>query len=255
MTGPFELFKYIYKGLSPFKNQKALILLITANIISGFATGLTMISIPWYFKDTLNKPDLFMSIFFVITFLCLPWGVFAGTIVDRFKRKNIFIIAALIPALIALTSALVGYNKNEMHWLIITSVFAGTVFYYNIYYPNLYAFAQEITEKKYFSKINSYLEIQGQVTSMIAGGFAAILLEGTKNQNLSLGIYKINLGFEIEKWSLHKIFLLDGITYIISAIIISFISYKKIKQNNIEKGKLIKRLIFLIIMIKQFINC
>tara|TARA_Y100000739_G_scaffold146499_2_gene126261 strand:- start:405 stop:1658 length:1254 start_codon:yes stop_codon:yes gene_type:complete len=223
------------------KNNKAISLLITANIVSGFATGLTMISIPWYFKETLNQPDLFMSIFFVITFICMPWGIFAGTIVDRFKRKNVFIISALIPAFTAITASFAA-NDNEIHWMIVSIVFGMTVFYYNIYYPNLYAFAQEITEKKYFSKINSYLEIQGQVTSMIAGGCAAILLEGTKNKNIFFGNYKINLGIEIDKWNLNTIFLIDGITYIIAAIIISFVSYKRIQKNNTEKGKIKERI-------------
>ena len=224
------------------KNNKAINLLIAANIISGFATGITMISIPWHFNQTLNDPHLFLNIFFIITFICLFWGVFAGSIVDRFKRKNIFIYAAIICSIIVLISSLIGYLNNEIHWLIAATVFGFTVFYYNIYYPNLYAFAQEITEKKYFGKINSYLEIQGQVTSMIAGAIAAILLEGTHNKNIIFGSKKIYLGFDINPWGLEKIFLIDGLTYIIAAIIISFIYYKRIKKINVEKGKLIKRL-------------
>ena len=50
-------------------------------------------------------------------------------------------------------------------------VFGLTIFNYNIHYPNLYAFGQEITEKKNYGKLNSYIEVQGQVTSMFAGAF------------------------------------------------------------------------------------
>ena len=39
-------------------------------------------------------------------------------------------------------------------------VFGLTMFNYNIHYPNLYAFVQEITDKKHYGKINSYIEVQ-----------------------------------------------------------------------------------------------
>ena len=55
-------------------------------------------------------------------------------------------------------------------------VFAVTIFNYNIHYPTLYAFGQEITEKEKYGKLNSYIEVQGQATSVLAGAFAALLL-------------------------------------------------------------------------------
>ena len=61
---------------------------------------------------------------------------------------------------------------EDMLWRILTNrdlfvvfVFGITIFNYNIHYPNLYAFGQEITEPKNYGKLNSYIEVQGQVTS------------------------------------------------------------------------------------------
>ena len=56
----------------------------------------------------------------------------------------------------------------------------------------MYAFGQEITEKKNYGKLNSYIEVQGQVTSVLAGAFAAILLTGTTDKNLEIAGFKTN---------------------------------------------------------------
>ena len=66
------------------------------------------------------------------------------------------------------------YNQNISDIFVIV-VFMLTIFNYNIHYPNLYALGQEITESKYYGKLNSYIEVQGQVTSVLAKAFAAIL--------------------------------------------------------------------------------
>ena len=84
------------------------------------------------------------------------------------------------------------------------AVFGTTMFHYSIHYPNLYAFGQEITEKENYGKLNSYIEIQGQSTSIFAGAFAAILLSGTENQVMNLMGINIPLPFDIIPWKFTK---------------------------------------------------
>ena len=43
------------------KNRQAISLLFLSNIISGFAQGISMIAIPWYFVDQIGKPLLFAN--------------------------------------------------------------------------------------------------------------------------------------------------------------------------------------------------
>ena len=78
------------------KNSNAIILLFTANIISGLAQGISMIAIPWYFVEIVDKQNFFTNSYLIITFLTLFWGLYAGTIIDRYSRKKIFIILNLI---------------------------------------------------------------------------------------------------------------------------------------------------------------
>lgn len=121
-------------------------------------------------------------------------------------------------------------------------VFCVTMFIYNVHYPTLYAFGQEITEKKDYGKINSIIEIQGQSTSVLSGAFAALLITGVNQEFLTnLGLEHI-FSFTIEPWPLHKIFLMDACTYFVAFILILSIKYTSIKPKIIDTGSMFKRL-------------
>ena len=223
------------------KNSNAIILLFTANIISGLAQGISMIAIPWYFVEIVDKQNYFTNSYLIITFLTLFWGLYAGTIIDRYSRKKIFIILNIICGSFVGLIALHGiYNQNISDIFVIV-VFMLTIFNYNIHYPNLYALGQEITESKYYGKLNSYIEVQGQVTSVLAGAFAAILLTGTTNGQLSLAGVTFSLPFDIKAWNIYDIFLMDAITYLFVILIFSYLKYQPLVEKNINKENLITR--------------
>ena len=208
-----------------FKNNNhRLLLLFSSHIISGVSSGISMIAIPWYFTNTLNSNSMFSFLFGVVTFLGLFWGLYSGTIIDRYCRKTIleklnFYTGSII---FIISSCIILFSFNNSSPILIGLVFSATCFYYIIYYPTLYAFSQEISEKKNYVKINSYIEIVGQSTTVAAGGLAAVLLSG-----LDLSFIKI------EPLTIEKILIIDSITYLIASYIISkikFNSYIKIKK-------------------------
>ena len=57
-------------------NYKAIILLLITNTTSGFAQGLTIIAIPWYFTDTINASSTFTFLYAILAFLGLFWGLY-----------------------------------------------------------------------------------------------------------------------------------------------------------------------------------
>ncbi|MCB0409746.1 MAG: hypothetical protein KDD29_05970, partial [Flavobacteriales bacterium] len=71
------------------KNKKALNFLFAANTISGFAQGISMLAIPWYFASVLNDSTTFGIIYAITTIISLFWGLYAGTLIDRYNRKII----------------------------------------------------------------------------------------------------------------------------------------------------------------------
>jgi len=224
------------------QNKSALYLLIAANAVSGFAQGISMLAIPWYFSDILKSSSTFGIIYGGATFLTLFWGLYVGTLVDRFPRKNIFLLITLIGGSIIASVAGVGFYLGEVPMPLIALVFCTTMFIYNVHYPTLYAFGQEITEKKNYGKINSIIEVQGQATSVLSGAFAAILITGVNQEFLA------NIGLEnftnisIQPWALHEIFLMDAGTYFLAFILIALIKYMPVKKKTIDTGSMFTRL-------------
>lgn len=226
------------------ENKNAIILLFMANSISGVAQGLTVIAIPWYIMNTLNKPALFGLIYFCITFLSLFWGTYAGGLIDRFNRKNLFIYQNWIGCLILVSAALYGFYIGHISLEVASVVFMFSIFIYNIHYPNLYAFVQEISESENYGRINSYIEIQGQLTTVLSGALAAILISG----NINL------FSIQIKQWSLQQVFALDACTYFSAATIIYFIKYKPLTKRYKESGTILAQIVTGFNYLKQHKN-
>ncbi len=224
------------------KNKQAVFLLFLANIISGIAQGISMIAIPWYFVKIVSRPNIFSNSYLLITFLTLFWGLYAGTLIDRYSRKNLFIIINIFCGILIGGIAFYGDYINSLPDFLVILVFGITIFNYNVHYPNLYAFGQEITEPKNYGKLNSYIEVQGQVTSVLAGAFAAILLTGTNNNILDIGGLTFLLPFNIEPWKIHEIFLLDAATYVAVIFIFMLMKYTPIVKEKIHTEGLFERL-------------
>ena len=224
------------------KNKQALVLLLLANAISGFAQGISMLSIPWYFASELQQGSTFSIIYSIVTLSTLFWSLYAGSLIDRYPRKNVFLGINIIGGLVLASVAVTGYILGHVPSALVVLVFATTIYIYNIHYPALYAFGQEVSEKGNYGKMNSYFEIQGQATSMVAGAVGAVLLSGTTDGKLNLLGINLHLPFDIEKWDLHDIFLMDACTYIIAIVLISAIRYTPAEALPVHTGSVWKRI-------------
>lgn len=223
-------------------NKRALNLLLTANAISGFAQGISVISIPWYFTNIINDNSRFGVMYAVVTFATLFWSLYAGTLIDKYSRKKIFLSINILGGIALGSVAFLGWQTGEVPEWGIMLVFTSTIFVFNIHYPALYAFGQEITEKKKYAKTNSLLEIQVQATTMFSGALASVLLSGTKNQTANIFGFVIHLHTDIQRWHLYKIFAMDAATYFIAVILILFIKYKPAVEKIIDTGTVMERI-------------
>lgn len=212
------------------KNKRAILFLFLANTVSGISQGISLIAIPWFISNTLGKPSLYAMMFLTATAISIPWGTFAGTLIDRYDRKKIMLFIQAIGFLIVLSVALVGNIQQKESLPMAMIVYFTTIALYNIHYPNLYAFAQEITEAKHYARITSWLEIQGQTSFAIAGAVAAILLEGK--------IFSYDFG----SWTIYQIFALDATTYAVGLLFLALIRYESLAKRNQKKGSLWLRL-------------
>lgn len=206
------------------KNKSALNLLFVANGISGFSQGISMLAIPWYFSRVQDSV-YFNKAYGIITLIVLFFGLYAGTLVDRFSRKNNFLGNSLICGALLLVIACVGFYQHSLSSLMVIAVFAITMMNYNIHYPTLYAFSQEISAKEDYVKVNSNIEIVGQSTSILSGGIAALMLDG-----FTLQVGTTALSVTIPKWEIWEIFMLNAFTYFVAAVLILRIKYTPAKQ-------------------------
>ncbi len=224
------------------KNKQAFRLLLASNAISGFAQGISMLSIPWYFGSVLNESSVFNMAAGCITLASIVWSLYAGTIIDKFPRKRVFLAINICGSIILGSVAAYGFMTGHLPSWLVLLVFGSTMFIYSIYFPALYAFGQEITERENYGKMNSRLEIQSQSISMLAGAVGAILLAGTHNKHINLLGIEFSLGFDITRWELWQIFLLDASTYLLSIGLIILIRYAPAEENKIEGGSVVERI-------------
>jgi MFS family permease len=138
--------------------------------------------------------------------------------------------------------ALTGYIQDGLNAVLVIAVFGTTLLVYNIHYPAIYAFLQELTERKNYGKISSMIEVQGQATSVLAGALAAILLSGTESGKLNLLGFLVYIPFEIKKWTIYEIFLMDALTYFIAFILILLIKFESLEKLEIHTGPIKERI-------------
>ncbi len=213
------------------QNKQAIALLFTGNTLSGLATGITILAVPWYFSHELEEPSLYGIGYGAITAVSFFWSLYAGTLIDRYSRKRIFQVSKITCAIVIGAVAYLGFIKGYVPPAMALIAYATTFFNFNIHYPNLYAFGQEITAQEDFGRLNAYIEIQGQATNALAGGLAAITLSGTAGGFVELGGL---VPFDLPRLSLHEILAIDAVTYLLSFSIVSLIRYKPLQHRKVS---------------------
>lgn len=200
-----------------------------------------MIAIPWYFAMQ-GEMTTFGIIYILTNVLGFFWVPYSGTLIDKYNRKYIFLATTTVSFLLLATVSLWGFYLGSLPLWLVGFVFMLTFSNYNIHYPNLYAFVQEISEKEKYGSLSSYIEIQGQSTNILAGAGAALLLEGSVDGVFNFFGFYISTGWEFEAWQIHEIFALDAGTYLLGFIFIAFIKYIPLAPRRIETGPLVDRL-------------
>ncbi len=201
---------------------KKIFRLLLSIIPSGIAQGITVIAVPWYFTDNLNQSSTFAFWLGILTFLGLFWGLYAGVLIDKMNRKKILLNTNIIASLIFLLVGICCVFLKIKNELLIFLAFSCCSFYYMIFFPNLYALAQELTNKKNYIKINSIIEIQSQTISVTAALLCGVLISGSQ----SFFDY-FNLKFNmLEKWDIGEVFLLNSMLYLSSYLILVSMNYQ-----------------------------
>ncbi|MHA2249936.1 MAG: MFS transporter [Candidatus Kariarchaeaceae archaeon] len=131
-------------------------------------------------------------------------GPFAGVITDRFDRKKLMILADLIGAITSFSFIL----ADSINHIYIIAFFASTTRLF--FYPARGASIPVIVDPEDLVSANGLIQTLAQLSGLIGPAFAGILI----------GIYGLDMAF-----------LIDGISFIVSALFISLI-----RHNLVPKG-------------------
>ena len=151
-------------------------LIIFANIAASIGSGITMIAIPWLLVTSEKGESVFGYVALCMTVISFILTPFVGHLIDRISRKRILVSSQMISLLMLLIFSVMGFvgvSYETWHYMIIFII--GSL-YYTFFYPTMFALNQEIFSKEQYSSLNGTMEIQGQLSSMIAGGVASLLL-------------------------------------------------------------------------------
>ncbi|NOU78932.1 MFS transporter [Paenibacillus sp. LMG 31459] len=185
-----------------------------ADIISGLGTGMSFIGINWYIIDQTSKNSNVGTFMGLNLFAGLIAFIFAGTLADRYNRKNILLFSNLFRGLlILLIAGLLYLDKDNMIMLFMIAIVSG--FGWGLYMPASRSLVHELLEQNDIVEGNSALEISLQIGTFLAGGAS---------------------GF-IYKWlGLSGILLIDVSTYLLGAILLLNIKYKALTVTDRASG-------------------
>ncbi|SOC41545.1 MFS transporter [Ureibacillus acetophenoni] len=183
-------------------------LILMANIASSIGTGITMIAVPWLLVTSENGNVLFGFITLGMTLLNFIITPYIGTLVDRVSRKSLLLTSEMLCLLAILIFAILGFAGQTYTIWHYTVIFMIGSLYYTIFYPTMFAMNQEIFDKSQYKSLNGTMEVQGQLSSMIAGAVASFLLI---------------------HWELQSILLLNVASYAAAAYFYLRLPYQKMK--------------------------
>lgn len=204
--------------------------IIFANIASAIGTGITMIAVPWLLVSSDNGNEVFGYVAIAMTIINFILTPYLGSLIDKLSRKKIIVNSKVVSLLVLLVFSIIGFTGVDYElWHYIVIYMIGSL-YYTIFFPTMFALNQELFHKDQFKVLNGTMEVQGQLSSMLAGAIASILLL---------------------KWDLHFILLLDVGMYALAIYFFIKVPYTRNQSGRTSKVSNVKVSAALVYLMKQ----
>jgi len=181
------------------------LLLWQGQTVSQIGTQLHHIAIIFWLKQTTGSAGLMGTIMMVSMLPAVILGPVAGTFADRFSRKKIIVFSDLVMGLCSLSIAALFFVKPEatslaITWLLFCGILSGIAL--TVFQPAIMAAVPDLVPTHKLNAANSLQQSTAQVSMILGQGLGGVL-------------YRI-LGAPV-------LMLVDGITYLFSAISECFI--------------------------------
>lgn len=196
------------KRESLLKNPNFL-LLFFGGIVSRIGNGIHHIGLVWYIMELHNSGLAVGTILMLATIPGVILGPFSGVLVDRFDRKKIIIWMDIIRGVIVLLMSLMIITGTMNYtFLILGTVLlsiCGTLFN-----PAVSASIPNIVKNEHLSKANSLEHLSMNLTGVIGPAVGGVM---------------------IAIWGVGGVFMINGISFLLSAFSEYFIKFPPQKKN------------------------
>jgi len=186
--------------------NKSFVLLFQGQFVSQLGSYVYFVAIVFWIKHATDSATIVGLIAMLATIPGVLLGPFGGTFADHFSRKKIIVISDIINGLTISSIAILLFLSPESTDLIITLLFIeavinGTVM--SVFRPAIAAAIPDIVPEKNVDTANGLLQSSMQIAMLIGQSIGGV-------------IYQL-LGAPV-------VMLIDGVTYLFSAVSESFIS-------------------------------
>lgn len=175
-------------------------------IISQLGDKFYSIALSWWILQKTNSPSIMGLSMLASVMPGLIFGFLAGTLVDRWNRKKILILSdSLRGALILTLSILLFLNRLEI-WQVFTAGISISLVT-SFFDPAIQAIIPQIVEKEKLTRANSMSQLVGGACTVAGPLFGAVAASVI---------------------GLPAVFLINSISYFLSALMTAFIYYKPV---------------------------
>ncbi|KPU27606.1 hypothetical protein TR13x_03485 [Caloranaerobacter sp. TR13] len=210
----------VVKSKSNILRNRNFMLLIIGKIVSNVGNSLHNAAVAWYIMSLVGEKSagFFMGIFGMCSLIpFIIFGPISGVFVDKVDRKKIIVGTDFIRGGLILLLALLSYF-NVLNIWILFGITAISAFFATFFNPAVSATIPNIVEEKDLHKANSLDGMSLQLSWIVGVAISGFLYYW-------IGIFGI--------------FIVNGISFIISGISETFINIPPIKRdmNNINKNE------------------
>ncbi|GMQ55724.1 MFS transporter [Vallitalea sediminicola] len=187
-----------------YKNS---ILIISGNTVSQFGSVMFSLALNWWIIDTTNNVRLLGYVTAAATIPLIVLNLFGGVIADKGNKQKVLVGCDMLSGLLCIV---LGIFMRETYINIPLVIMINVLLSCSmaIFSPTLRSIVPEVINKKIITKTNSILTNLTEAVKIIAPLVASMLFANSY------------IGFK-------GIFIINGISFIVSAISESFINYTK----------------------------
>jgi len=199
--------------------NKNFVLLFQGQFVSQLGSFVYFVSIVFWVKHATDSPTIVGLLAMVAAIPGILLGPFGGTFADHYSRKKIIVIGDVINGLTISSIAILMFLSPESTKLIITLLFIEAVINGSVmsaFSPAIAAAIPDIVPKKSIDAANGMLQSSMDIAMLIGQAIGGVL-------------YQI-LGAPV-------VMLIDGVTYLFSALSESFVSIPQKKREASESWR------------------